>query len=284
MRVERGELGVVVHRVVHRRHRSPRAAPSRSGTPPRTPSPSRPRDRPPRAQRHACPRASQARARATARRTPASRRWPRAPRARPRHPGSIAAGWPYRCTGMIARVRALIDASTASGSMQKVSLSMSTKTACAPPRCTAFAVAAHENDETITSSPRPMPRATSAMCSALVPLSTATHRRPPDNRRELLLERRDLRTRGDRAAREDSVDGLALLIAERHQRRPRLRHGAHTAFAPGVCARDAPSRRNTVAGGRTARHRARAPPWKDPPGGMLRPTDGGAHPRRRAPW
>ena len=52
---------------------------------------------------------------------------------------SIAAGWPYRCTGMIAAVRGVIAAATAAGSRQKLSGSMSAKTGSAPTSRTALA-------------------------------------------------------------------------------------------------------------------------------------------------
>ena len=54
---------------------------------------------------------------------------------------------------MIATVRGVIAAATASGLRQKLSGSMSTKTGSAPTRRTTFAVAANENDGTMTSSP-----------------------------------------------------------------------------------------------------------------------------------
>ena len=69
---------------------------------------------------------------------------------------------------MSALVRAVIDSSSRAGSMLKVSSSMSTKTGRAPCISTTFAVATHVKDGTITSSPGPMPSATSARCSAVV--------------------------------------------------------------------------------------------------------------------
>ena len=92
---------------------------------------------------------------------------------------SIAAGWPYRCTGMIATVRGVIAAATASGSRQNVPASMSAKTGVAPTRRTALALAANENDGTMTSSPGPKPSAISESWSADVPEFTATQCRPP---------------------------------------------------------------------------------------------------------
>ncbi len=90
--------------------------------------------------------------------------------------------------------------------MQKLSGSISTKTGVAPVSATAFAVAAKVKDGTITSSPAPMPRASSAMCSAEVPEFTATHSRPPTNLRELGLEGSDLGALGQSAGGEDGID------------------------------------------------------------------------------
>jgi hypothetical protein len=59
---------------------------------------------------------------------------------------------------MTPLVRGVIAASTAAGSMQKKSGSMSTKTGMAPVSATELAVAAKVNDGTMTSSPTPHPR------------------------------------------------------------------------------------------------------------------------------
>src|SRR5690606_36878356 len=64
------------------------------------------------------------------------------------------------------------------GSSVKWRGSMSTNTGRAPARTTAFAVAAKLNDGTTTSSPCPIPTASSANSSALVPELTATQGRP----------------------------------------------------------------------------------------------------------
>ena len=69
-------------------------------------------------------------------------------------------------------------ASTAEGSRQKWAGSMSANTGRAPVSATALAVAAKLNDGTTTSSPGPIPSATSASSRALVPELTATHGRP----------------------------------------------------------------------------------------------------------
>ena len=55
---------------------------------------------------------------------------------------------------------------------------MSANTGRAPVSATALAVAAKLNDGTTTSSPGPIPSATSASSRALVPELTATHGRP----------------------------------------------------------------------------------------------------------
>ena len=60
-------------------------------------------------------------------------------------PGHIRR-WLYRWTGMTARVREVMAASKASGSMQNESASMSTNTGLAPANFTALAVAANVND------------------------------------------------------------------------------------------------------------------------------------------
>ena len=58
----------------------------------------------------------------------------------------MSAGWPYRCTGSTAAVRAVTAASTAVGLEAEVSGSMSANTGVAPVSATAFAVAAKVND------------------------------------------------------------------------------------------------------------------------------------------
>src|SRR5690606_27567635 len=71
-------------------------------------------------------------------------------------------------TGMMTLVRGVIAASTASGSMHKVSASMSTSTGLAPTCSTTLAVAAKVRAGTITSSPGPTPSATRATWSPAV--------------------------------------------------------------------------------------------------------------------
>lgn len=75
-------------------------------------------------------------------------------------------------------VRGETAASTATGSRQKWSGSMSANTGVAPVSATELAVAAKVKDGTITSSPGPTPAASRPRCSALVPELTATHGRP----------------------------------------------------------------------------------------------------------
>ncbi len=73
---------------------------------------------------------------------------------------------------MIAFVAGVIAASTAAGSTQYVSSSMSTNTGVAPVRATELPVAANVNAGTMTSSPGPIPNEAIAMCKAAVPLLT----------------------------------------------------------------------------------------------------------------
>src|SRR5699024_9402700 len=93
----------------------------------------------------------------------------------------ISAGCPYRCTGMIARVRSVTAASTETGSRQNVPGSISANTGRAPANTTELAVAAKVNEGTITSSPTPTPAANKPKCSPDVPELTATHPRPAVN-------------------------------------------------------------------------------------------------------
>src|SRR5271157_547205 len=85
----------------------------------------------------------------------------------------MLAGWPYRSTGMMALVFLVIFFSTSSGSMLKVSASMSAKTGFAPVNRMLFAVAIKVNGVVMTSSPFPMPFANNATCRAAVPELTA---------------------------------------------------------------------------------------------------------------
>ena len=80
-------------------------------------------------------------------------------------------------SGMIARVRSVIAASTAAGDKQNESRSMSANTGVAPVSATELAVAAKVNDGTITSSPGPIPLARRPRWRPEVPEFTATHSR-----------------------------------------------------------------------------------------------------------
>ena len=73
---------------------------------------------------------------------------------------------------MIAFVRAVIARATSAGSRFSVAGLMSAKTGVAPRRAIASAVAKNVNAGQITSSPAPIPSASSASTSASVPLAT----------------------------------------------------------------------------------------------------------------
>ncbi len=98
---------------------------------------------------------------------------------------------------MIAAVRSRDRAATESGSRQKVARSMSAKTGVAPAITTALAVAAKENDGTMTSSPGADAGAEQPEVQRARP---GVHRdavAAADELRELGLERRDLGTLDD---------------------------------------------------------------------------------------
>lgn len=80
-----------------------------------------------------------------------------------------AAGWPNMSTGRIARVRGPIAARTAARSIQSVAGSTSTKTLSAPVQWIAEIVPISVFVTVITSSPRPIPSARSAICSETEP-------------------------------------------------------------------------------------------------------------------
>ncbi len=75
----------------------------------------------------------------------------------------MSTGRPAKCTGMMARVLAVIAAAASSTSRLRVYRSMSTKTGLARTRATTFALAAKLMAGTMTSSPSP----TSATSSAI---------------------------------------------------------------------------------------------------------------------
>ena len=78
------------------------------------------------------------------------------------------------CTGMIARVRGVISASIASGSMLKRLLLISANTGVARWNSITLAEAMNENDEVITSSPGPTRGCAMQACRPAVPLDMAT--------------------------------------------------------------------------------------------------------------
>src|SRR3954447_7756728 len=88
--------------------------------------------------------------------------------------GSRSAGCPARSTGRTAFVRSVTAAATSAGSMLRSSSSTSTNTGVAPVCTITFAVAGQVIGDVITSSPGPIPRATSARWSAAVPEARAS--------------------------------------------------------------------------------------------------------------
>ena len=80
---------------------------------------------------------------------------------------------------MIARVRGVIAASTASGSIVHVAGVTSTNTGSAPAAIGAYAVALNVRAGTITSSPQPMPSALSATSIVTVPFDIKIPWRAP---------------------------------------------------------------------------------------------------------
>ena len=85
------------------------------------------------------------------------------------------------CTGITARVSAVIAFSKASGLIVSVAGSISTSTGVAPVSVTALAVAIKVKSGTTTSSPCPIPSAANARKSAEVPLVTPTAYVAPTN-------------------------------------------------------------------------------------------------------
>ena len=92
---------------------------------------------------------------------------------------SIAAGRPYRCTGMMAFVRGPMAAFRRAGSRLLVRSSASTNTGSAPVADTAAAVATNVFAGTMTSSPGLTPRARSTSSSAVEPDATPIACRTP---------------------------------------------------------------------------------------------------------
>ena len=88
---------------------------------------------------------------------------------------SKSAGWPLRCTAMIAFVRPVIRSATLSGEMQNVRGLTSANTGVARWCSTGVAEAINVCAGTMTSSPGPTPSAASSVCIAVVPELVATH-------------------------------------------------------------------------------------------------------------
>ncbi len=91
----------------------------------------------------------------------------------------MSTGRPAKCTGRIARVRGVIAASTWSRSRLRESSPTSTNTGWAPIRTMTLAVATKLNAGVITSSPEPIPQASSAISSPAVAEVWVRTGRPP---------------------------------------------------------------------------------------------------------
>ena len=83
-------------------------------------------------------------------------------------------GTPYKCTGIIAFVLAVICSFNNFIDIFHVFSSTSIRTGFAPVNIIAFKVAPNVMSGTITSSPTPIPKLTKAKCKATVPLLTAS--------------------------------------------------------------------------------------------------------------
>src|SRR5574343_858776 len=95
---------------------------------------------------------------------------------------SMSATWPYRLTGMMARVRGVIFAARPATSRLAVSASTSAKTGTPPASTMTSAVAAKVKAVVMTSSPGRRSIAISAISSASVPLATDTQWATPARR------------------------------------------------------------------------------------------------------
>ena len=91
----------------------------------------------------------------------------------------MSATWPYRLTGMMARVRGVMRASTKEASRLQVPGSTSTNTGLPPSSTIISPVAANVKGLVMTSSPGFKSSAISAISSASVPLATVTQCRLP---------------------------------------------------------------------------------------------------------
>src|SRR5262249_28684557 len=92
---------------------------------------------------------------------------------------SMSTGSPAKCTGMIARVRSVMAASACSRSVLRESSPTSTNTGRAPTRTITFAVATKLSAGVITSSPGPIPQASSAISRPAVAEVSVRTGRPP---------------------------------------------------------------------------------------------------------
>jgi hypothetical protein len=87
---------------------------------------------------------------------------------------SMSGTWPYRLTGISARVRGVMAASIRPASIRPVSGSTSTNTGTPPSSAITSAVAAKVKGLVMTSSPGCRSSAISAISKASVPLATVT--------------------------------------------------------------------------------------------------------------
>ena len=116
---------------------------------------------------------------------------------------------PIWWTHRIALVRGVSAAAMPSGSRLKVAGSMSTNTGTAPHWRITLAEATKQWLTVTTSSPGPTPAASSARCRAVVQFETAQAWGAPTKRRELGLERGDLRPLRQPAALHHGGDAAA---------------------------------------------------------------------------
>ena len=116
---------------------------------------------------------------------------------------------------MTARVRAVTAAFTASGSMSADDGSQSTSTGRAPQRRTGNTDATNVLAGTITSSPDPIRRASSAKTMAAVPDATPMQNRVPQARAHSLLEGLNLATEDVGARVDDFRDCAIDLVSDR---------------------------------------------------------------------
>ena len=132
--------------------------------------------------------------------------------------GSRSAGWPYRCTGMIAFVRGVTSSATRSGSTFRSESRTSAKTGVAPVWTITFAVAGHVIGVVITSSPGPIAerdqREVHRRRSRRRPRARASR---PTYSREAFLELGRARAGRQPAGADRLRDGGDLLVADRRR-------------------------------------------------------------------